>query len=225
MGHYEILELSPKATTEEIKKAYRRLVKAFHPDSQTSQASHERIVALNAAYEVLSDPKKRHQYDQNHSPGIAREKRNQRATQRGRTYQNQARETDHSISVWLNQVYIPIATQIRVWYQAGEMAIDTLAADIFDNELMTEFEVFLDEFDNQLQMVQKQVRAYPNPQSLAKAAAYLYYSLNHIEDALEEFRLFSQGYDEVCLHNGLELFRLTEELLQDADLTIEQIIR
>ena len=43
MGHYETLELSPKATTEEIKRAYRRLVKAFYPDSQTSRASHERI--------------------------------------------------------------------------------------------------------------------------------------------------------------------------------------
>ncbi|MDB9505259.1 J domain-containing protein [Spirulina major CS-329] len=49
-NHYQILQISADATATEVKQAYRRLAKQFHPDSQNNTASHEQIVALNAAY-------------------------------------------------------------------------------------------------------------------------------------------------------------------------------
>ncbi|MDR9404851.1 MAG: DnaJ domain-containing protein, partial [Halothece sp. Uz-M2-17] len=52
--HYQTLGLTPEASQNEIKQAYRRLAKEYHPDRSTKNNSHEKIIAINAAYEVLS---------------------------------------------------------------------------------------------------------------------------------------------------------------------------
>jgi molecular chaperone DnaJ len=64
MNYYEILEVCPRDSQEEIKQSYRRLVKQFHPDGRHDSASHDSIISLNAAYEVLRDIQRRNYYDQ-----------------------------------------------------------------------------------------------------------------------------------------------------------------
>jgi hypothetical protein len=62
MSPYEILGVSPNATDAEIKLAYRKLVKKFHPDVNKDQ--HEGMIKLvNEAYDILSDPTRKAQYD------------------------------------------------------------------------------------------------------------------------------------------------------------------
>ena len=63
MNPYAVLEVSTYASDQEIKTAYRRLVKRYHPDRRSPEASHDRIAAINHAYDILSDPAKRAQYD------------------------------------------------------------------------------------------------------------------------------------------------------------------
>lgn len=63
MNYYEVLGLTASATEEAIKDAYRKLVKQYHPDINNSPEAAQKIVAINEAYEILSDPTKRHQYD------------------------------------------------------------------------------------------------------------------------------------------------------------------
>lgn len=60
--YYTLLEVSPKATTAEIKRSYRRLARLHHPDLN-QQARDIHIKRLNEAYEVLRDPEKRARYD------------------------------------------------------------------------------------------------------------------------------------------------------------------
>ena len=62
---YKILGVGEKATADEIKKAYRKLAKTHHPDAnQGNPKAAERFKEIGEAYAVLSDPKKRKQYDQ-----------------------------------------------------------------------------------------------------------------------------------------------------------------
>ncbi|MEO9295593.1 MAG: DnaJ domain-containing protein [Nitrososphaera sp.] len=62
-GYYAILGVSEKATQLEIKKAYRRLARKYHPDRNRTAHAEDMIKRINAAYEVLSDGHKRDHYD------------------------------------------------------------------------------------------------------------------------------------------------------------------
>ncbi len=61
--YYEVLGVSRDASQNEIKKAYRKLAKKYHPDVNKSKDANERLQEINEAYSVLSDEKKRAQYD------------------------------------------------------------------------------------------------------------------------------------------------------------------
>lgn len=65
-NYYDILEVNKNASPEIIEKAYKTLVKKYHPDLQTSNLKNEyeeKIKEINEAYEVLSNPEKRKTYD------------------------------------------------------------------------------------------------------------------------------------------------------------------
>ena len=61
---YEVLGVSKAATADEIKRAYRKLALEYHPDRNKSKEAGKKFKEVTAAYEVLSDPQKKSQYDQ-----------------------------------------------------------------------------------------------------------------------------------------------------------------
>lgn len=64
VDYYKILGVSPEATAEEIKKAYRKLALKYHPDrNPNNKSAEENFKKLSEAYAVLSDPEKKKQYD------------------------------------------------------------------------------------------------------------------------------------------------------------------
>src|SRR5260370_25060203 len=62
--YYQTLGVSRTASEKEIKSAYRRLARQYHPDVNKDPKATDRFKVINEAYEVLSDAKKRTKYDQ-----------------------------------------------------------------------------------------------------------------------------------------------------------------
>jgi len=69
--YYEILGISRDADKEELKRAYRRLARKYHPDVNSEAGAEERFKEINRAYEVLSEPEMRARYDRFGEAGVS----------------------------------------------------------------------------------------------------------------------------------------------------------
>ena len=67
--YYATLGVEPGAGDAEIKTAYRRLARKYHPDVSKEAGAEEKFKGINEAYEALRDPEKRAAYDQLRSQG------------------------------------------------------------------------------------------------------------------------------------------------------------
>ncbi len=70
--YYDILGVSRNASQDEIKSAFRRLARKYHPDVSSEPDAEERFKEINEAYAVLSDPQKRAAYDRFGHAGVGR---------------------------------------------------------------------------------------------------------------------------------------------------------
>jgi molecular chaperone DnaJ len=68
--YYEVLGITRNASDDEVKRAFRRLAKQYHPDANKEEGSESRFIEINEAYEVLSDPQKRAAYDRYGHAGL-----------------------------------------------------------------------------------------------------------------------------------------------------------
>ena len=224
-NHYETLKVSPSASQADIKQAYRRLVKLFHPDSNQETADHEQIIRINAAYEVLRDNQNRRNYDQqlqddSQKLNSDRLQRTASAQKHYQTRRKTGRDVDEQVEEWLRQVYQPVNRLLCTILYSLEEQMDQLAADPFDDELLDEFQEYLKTCRDDLKQAQITFRSLPNPPSLARTAAHLYYTLDQVADGLEELGYFPLNYDERYLHTGQELFRIATGLHCEAQASV-----
>jgi molecular chaperone DnaJ len=221
VNHYQTLQVNPQATQQEIKLAYRRLAKQFHPDRQQEAKSCDRIIALNAAYEVLGDRRSRRLYDRQQQLGqtsdffVSRQARNVAAQKQ---YQQRRARANPEISYqqWLEEIYHPINYLVSQILEPLDTEIDKLSADPFDDELMENFSNYLDTCNDYWQQAQQKLSSQPNPAQLAAVAANIYYSLNHIGDGIKELQWFTMNYNDQYLHTGQEIFRIAGKLHEQA---------
>ncbi len=230
---YEVLEVAAQATPAEIKQAYRRLAKQFHPDSQNEQANHEQITQVNAAYELLKDPTRRQAYDYgqrygaNSDPAIQSPFRRQQRTQETQNRHRRDRQTrsgaDAHFQDWVKRVYTPVNRELTKIQRQLKVELSALSADPFDDELMAAFQTYLEDSRTTVDRIQSLFRSMPNPATVAGVAAHLYYCLNHMEDGLREFEFFTQCYDDSYLSAGREMFRLAASLRREAQAALKAL--
>jgi len=224
-NHYDTLHITSTATSAEIKQSYRRLVKLFHPDSNQKTADPEQIVRINIAYEVLSDPQQRRTYDRKlHQTDL--DNRQQRSAEAQTNYHHRrqtGQDADAQLQQWLKQVYVPVNRLLYHILSPLAEQIEELSADPFDDELMTDFQTYLEDCRHYLNQAQLTFRSLPNPATVAGVAAHLYYCLNQLGDGIEDLNLFTLNYDDHYLHTGQELFRIAAGLRREAQVAIRSV--
>ena len=208
---YEVLGVTYSANSEEIKAAYRKLVKQHHPDAGGDK---KEILSINAAWEVLGDPVQRHLYDIKKSTGIChikeartREVRNARASAAAREAKGKSTAADEALNRWLQQVYIPIDRLLSQIISPCSAEIKALSADPYDDSLMEVFCTYLEKSHKRLKKANQLYRSIHAPITAQGFSLSLYQCFSLVEDAIHELERYTMGYVDNYLHDGLEMLR------------------
>ncbi|MFM7085980.1 MAG: J domain-containing protein [Cyanobium sp.] len=205
---YQVLGVSTTATAAEIKAAYRALVKCHHPDAGGDE---ERILVLNAAWEVLRDAQSRRRYDAAHtacaSPSSPGEASVGGRGPAGRRPARAAAADDAQLSSWLRLVYAPIDRLLAQVLNPLPAQLRALSADPYDDNLMEAFCTFLEQSKGRMDKVEQLYRAMACPASVRGFSLSLYHCLSQVQDGLAELERYTMGYVDQYLHDGREMLR------------------
>ena len=207
---YRVLGVSPAATADEIKAAYRALVKQHHPDAGGDDRT---ILALNAAWEVLGDADRRRRHDHTRSSQSQAKAPSSAAAgpgfsvTRARAQAGRSAATEAELQQWLQQVHAPIDRLLAQVINPFAAQLKALSADPYDDQLMDAFCSFLEQSQARLDKVELLYRSHPCAPGAQAFALDLYHCLSLVKDALVELERYTMGYVDAYLHDGRELIR------------------
>ena len=207
---YEILGLTPRASSQEIKKAYRGLVKKHHPDIEYKKQSsreraraHQNMQSINEAYETLMDKNKRLDYD--HRMGLG----NLGSRQAGPTLNRQ--ETDLVREKYLKSVFNPARRNIVRVLKEYSARLSELSQDIYDDLLLDQFSQYVEKLEKTLLKAANLYTDSPPPESLRAAVQWMRHSIAQASDGLDELNEFLNNYDYNHLSMAGNLFKIAIE--------------
>ncbi len=195
---YQILGISRDASLEEIKSAYRSLVKEHHPDKGGDEIT---ILNLNAAWEILKNKD-----DLNSNNNYRYQKLNNEYNE-DISKKNQSSHEDNYLSVWINSVYSPIDRLMYEIIKPFSKTINELSADPYDDVLMEDFINYIERSQKRIKKINQIYTSNATPSSVRSFGLSLYHCFSEIGDALDEFERYAQGYVDSYLHDGQEMLR------------------
>ncbi|MGB5135978.1 MAG: J domain-containing protein [Prochlorococcaceae cyanobacterium] len=230
---YRVLGVTPQASGEEIKAAYRSLVKQHHPDAGGDDTT---ILALNAAWEVLGDHDRRQHYDRHQaargrspdagaSDTAAATASAAPSAASGQPAAGVAAAAAEERALWLRQVYGPIDRLLGEVVNPFPAQLRALAADPYDDAVMEAFCTFLEQGQARLKRVETLYRSQPCPAGLQAFSLDLYHCLSLVKDALLDLERFTMGYVDSYLRDGRELLRQARQRRRELQESRRQLRR
>ena len=188
---YQILKVDPSAKIEDIKKAYRELVKIHHPDKGGDTKV---IIEINAAWEIL---KKRHA-DNNLNKFNNHQVHNRNEFEKGTTNLYKSEDIKH----WFQSIYLPIDKLLGQIINPLSSKIKDLSADPYDQLLMDSFCLYLEKSKNKINKIKTIYTSFASPNIIRNFSLDLYHCLSLVEDGLNELERYTMGYVDNYLHDG-----------------------
>ena len=197
---YQILKVHPSAKLEEIKKAYRKLVKIHHPDKGGDSAV---MLEINSAWEIL---KKKHK-DLNFNKVNNSKVYNQNEYKReSHNYSN-----SEDIKKWFQNIYLPIDKLLGQIMNPLISKIRDLSADPYDQILMDSFCLYLEESKKKITKIKKIYTSFASPSIIRDFSLNLYHCLSHVEDGINELERYTLGYVDNYLHDGKAMIAIAKK--------------
>tara|TARA_Y100001968_G_scaffold283245_1_gene281745 strand:- start:1029 stop:1682 length:654 start_codon:yes stop_codon:yes gene_type:complete len=188
---YQILNVDPTSKLEDIKKAYRELVKIHHPDKGGDS---KLMLEINAAWEILKKTKK--------NLNLNKINNSKNHTQNEYKNENNIYSKSENIQQWFQNVYIPIDKLLGQIINPLGSKIKDLSADPYDQSLMDSFCLYLDKSKKKVIKIKKIYTSSVSPPIIRDFSLDLYHCLSQVEDGINELERYTMGYVDNYLHDG-----------------------
>ena len=188
---YQILKVHPSAKLEEIKKAYRKLVKIHHPDKGGDSAV---MLEVNSAWEILKKKHKDLNLNKVNNSKLYNQNEYKRETN------NHSKPED--LKKWFQNIYLPIDKLLGQIINPLGAKIRDLSADPYDEILMDSFCLYLEQSKNKITKIKKIYTSFACPSIIRDFSLDLYHCLSHVEDGINELERYTMGYVDNYLHDG-----------------------
>ena len=203
--YYKELGVTRNALKSEIKSAYRLLAKKYHPDTG---GSNENFLAIQLAWETLSDPQKKIIYDKN----LLFQENNESNSHEDwsleiKNKSNYSTNKDNDIKNWIINTYQPLNRLITQVIKPLNEEIKKLSADPYDDELMENFCKYISESQKKINKVSEVYKSRIVPSPISSLGLDLYHCYSQVEDALDQLDRYTQGYVDNYLFDGKEMMK------------------
>jgi molecular chaperone DnaJ len=188
---YQILKVHPSAKLEEIKKAYRKLVKIHHPDKGGDAAV---MLEVNSAWEILKKKHKDLNLNKVNNSKLYNQNEYKRETN------NHSKPKD--LKKWFENIYLPIDKLLGQIINPLGSKIRDLSADPYDDILMDSFCLYLEQSKNKITKIKEIYTSFACPSIIRDFSLDLYHCLSHVEDGINELERYTMGYVDNYLHDG-----------------------
>ena len=197
---YQILKVHPNAQLEDIKKAYRNLVKIHHPDKGGDSAI---MLEINSAWEILKKKHKNLEFNKVNNLKVYNQNEYKKETN------NYSKSED--IKKWFQNIYLPIDKLLGQIINPLASQIRNLSADPYDQLLMDSFCLYLEKSKNKMIKIKKIYTSFASPSIIREFSLDLYHCLSQVDDGINELERYTMGYVDNYLHDGKSMIAIAKK--------------